>query len=486
VEPTVRIEQGAVAGTEHNGVFGFLGMPYAQPPVGDLRWRPPAPPTAWQGVRPARQFGPICPQAPGASFDMRVHEQNEDCLYVNVWTSTVGSEVRQPVMVWIHGGGFLAGAGSEDDCDGARLAARGVTVVTFNYRLGALGFAAHPRIPANLGVLDHVAALTWVARNIAAFGGDPDKVTIFGESAGAFAVRTLLSVGRALGLFHRAIMQSAGFEPAAATPPPTVERTATGTRELFDQLGGDDLAALRQVPASDIARLAQDLGVAPPPGQVHTPANLLWMPVPDGEVVARDGFPGWPDDVPIMLGCVENEARYFIKPTGTYNDAILSAMAKALAGPRAGEAVAVLDRSGLTAYEKLDKLFTTAIWHEPAFASLRRFRHLGRPVYYYHFARVCPGNRERNELAKHSCEIRYVFGNLEPAEDYDEIDARVSDTMQHAWSEFARTGTPSSPDGSLWPRYEDGAPRLTYLDETTQIRPFVTTELTNVIHTLRA
>jgi len=169
----VRIEQGIVEGSEMRGVHAFLGMPYAAAPIGDRRWQPPQPPDAWEGVRDATHFGPACLQKGGASFDLRVQEQSEDCLFLNVWTSTLDSQAQHPVMVWIHGGGNLGGAGSEDAFDGAHLARHGVTVVTFNYRLGAFGFLAHPSIGANFAVLDQVAALSWVASNIAAFGGDP-------------------------------------------------------------------------------------------------------------------------------------------------------------------------------------------------------------------------------------------------------------------------------------------------------------------------
>ncbi|MDX6379140.1 MAG: para-nitrobenzyl esterase [Rubrobacteraceae bacterium] len=193
----VHIEQGTIEGIVNGGVHTFLGVPYAAAPTGDRRWRPPMAPESWEGVREARHFGSVCPQRGGASFDLRTQEQSEDCLFLNVWTSTLAREARQPVMVWIHGGGNLSGAGSEDAFDGTQLARRGVAVVTFNYQLGAFGFLAHPDVGANFAVLDHVAALSWVASNIAAFGGDPSNVTIFGQSAGALAVRTLLSVSRA-------------------------------------------------------------------------------------------------------------------------------------------------------------------------------------------------------------------------------------------------------------------------------------------------
>ena len=482
----VRLEQGTVEGITNGGVHTFLGMPYAAAPIGERRWRPPMPPESWEGVREATHFGPACPQKGGASFDLRVQDQSEDCLFLNVWTSTLARDARQPVMVWIHGGGNLGGAGSEDAFDGAQLALHGVTIVTFNYRLGAFGFLAHPDIGSNFAVLDQVAALSWVASNIAAFGGDPNNVTIFGQSAGAVAVRTLLSVSRARGLFHRAVLQSGGCEHFAFAPPPSYERVQKATERLFDRLGSSDLRTLQQIPTQEVLNVSFELsGVFPPPGQVHTPANLVWNPVVDGDVVAEQDFPGWESDVPILLGSVENEARYFIKPTSTYTRETLVQMASVLSGQRSNDVLAFFDRAGGTWYEALDRLFTTAIWTEPALATLKRFDRLGRRVYAYHFARVSPGGYRTNELAKHTSEIRYVFGNLAPTDAYDTVDAAISRAMQGAWIAFARLGVPRNADGSPWPRYERTAPFLTLIENEMASRPFVTDELTTMIHALR-
>jgi para-nitrobenzyl esterase len=482
MHPRAHTRQGDVEGRVQDGIVRFLGLPFAQPPVGDLRWRPPAPPEHWDGLRVATQFGPACPQFIPAMFNLRTKEKSEDCLYMNIWTPELGRQARQPVMVWLHGGGYLYGAGSEDGFDGARLASHGITVVTVNYRLGAFGLAAHPAIGANFAILDHIAALTWVAENIEAFGGDPGSVTVFGQSAGAVSVRGLLSAPKARGLFHRAIMQSGGGEPIAAAPkthtsPP---KAVTATVELFDRLGGADLTALRQVPTARIAALSHELsGAVPPAGQVHTPANLVWTPVPDNDVLSTKDFPGAPTELPIMLGYVTNEARYFIKPTGTYPDATIEHMARALTGAQADDVLAELRSHQMTTYEALDQLFTTAIFIEPSLVALQRFSHLGHPAYYYHFDRVSPGGHRTSELAKHTSDIRYVFGNLDPADDYDQTDQAVSDAMQSAWTEFARTGVPAS--GFTWPRFDPSAPKLTFIGDTAQTRSMATTKLTEII-----
>ena len=485
--PRVAVEQGELEGSDHDGVYCFLGIPYAAPPVGDLRWRAPQPPAKWKGIGDATHFSPIAVQTVGASFTLRVTEQSEDCLYLNVWTTSCDPGAQQPVMLWIHGGGNLGGAGSEDAYDGASLAKRGITAVTINYRLGAFGFLAHPDVGANFGVLDYVAALEWVAANITAFGGDPGKVTIFGQSAGAVAVRTLLSVPRARGLFHRAIMQSAGFEPCSFAATWSYERAHSAADRLFDRLGSKNIDELRRIPTDELRKASHELsGIFPTPGRVHTPANLVWMPVPDGDVFKQDVFPGWPDNVPIMFGCVENEARYFIKPGGTYTKDVLENMAKALCGPRGGDVIALLERSGGTCYESLDRLFSNVIWIEPALATTERFAKLGRRFYYYHFARVSPGARQTRDLVKHTAEVRYVFGNLTPHGAYEGMDEAISRGMQGAWVEFARTGVPRSPDGAPWPAYHEAAPQLTWIEDGFSTRPLAVNELTQIVHSLRS
>jgi para-nitrobenzyl esterase len=482
----VRVEQGDVVGTHGDGLYRFLGVPYAEAPVGDLRWRAPAPPAPWQGLRPAAGFGAACPQRGGALGDLRVAEHSEDCLFLNVWTRTLQRGADQPVMVWIHGGGNLAGAGSEDLYDGAQLAARGATVVTCNYRLGAFGFLAHPNFGANFAVQDHLAALRWVARNITEFGGDPQNVTIFGQSAGAVAVRTLLSSPPARGLFHRAIMQSGGYEPFTSAPSPNYQRATRVSEHLFDLLGSRTPEVLRKAPTDEVARASLELsGTTPAPGHVHTPANLTWRPVPDDVVVSGRDFPGWPQHVPVLLGCVENEARHFIKPEGTYTHEGFERMAKALAGPRASDVVALLGQSGQSWYEALDQLFTSAMYLEPALASLDRFTELEHRVYYYHFARVSPGGRRSGELAKHSAEIRYVFGNLAPADAYDDTDTAISNAMLNAWFEFARTGAPRNQGGFAWPKYDTNDPQCTFIENTLRSRPNIVSPLTEIVRSLR-
>jgi len=223
---TIQLDGGLISGTlvgSDGQIRAYKGIPYAAPPVGDLRWKPPQPAKVWDGVRETHQFSPVCPQ-PGSSYNLEssasiaTQEQSEDCLYLNVWTGAVSSDERRPVMLWIHGGGLINGSGSRPKEDGAALARKGAVLVTINYRLGPLGYLAHPELTAesehnssgNYGLLDQIAALQWVQRNIASFGGDPNRVTIFGVSAGSWSVSYLVATPLAKGLFHQAIGESGG------------------------------------------------------------------------------------------------------------------------------------------------------------------------------------------------------------------------------------------------------------------------------------
>ena len=264
-----------------------------------------------------------------------------------------------------------------------------------------------------------------------------------------------------------------------------VSATAAVAETFFDRLDTRDPDELRRLPIAAVKQASHDCsGIFPKPGHVHTPANLVWVAVPDGETMTADGFPGWPEDVPVMFGCLENEARYFIKPGGSYSPDLLRNMAEQLCGPRAADLMALFERSGGTPYESLDQLFTTVIWHEPALASVRRFAALGRRFHYYHFARAAPGAVANGDLVRHSAEIRYVFGNLTDDGHYDSLDRLISDGMQQAWVAFARDGVPAGPNGA-WPAYADPAPELTWIGDTFETQPFAATELTRIIHSLR-
>lgn len=453
MDTTVRTEQGVIEGFCENGICKFFGVPYAAPPVGERRWRPPGPAIAWTGVRKVQEFKPICPQTAGAVFRTRAKTQSEDCLYLNIWTRTPGDEARQPVMVWIHGGGYLGGGGCEDGTDGSQLAALGATVVSFNYRLGAFGYLAHPKLGSNFGLQDQIAALRWVRDNIAQFGGDPERVTVFGQSAGGHAVRMLLSSPAAAGLFHRAILQSGGGERFTFDTSPAGERTRAASEALIAHLGGGEPEELRRLPPTQAIKEASHRfsGVIPKPGRVHTPAHLAWMPVNDGVVLPVDADSRPLAPVPIMLGFTLNEARYFIKPGMLpYNRLILWMMTRTFAGRQAGAVRARLGALVGTVYDRCDRIYTDAVFAEPMLATARRLLASGHRFYGYRFDRVSPGAAESHVLAKHTAELRYLFGTL-TIEEYDARDGRISEWIQERWVAFAQDGAPD--DEASWPRY---------------------------------
>ncbi|MFD6698194.1 MULTISPECIES: carboxylesterase/lipase family protein [unclassified Microbacterium] len=461
----VRTEQGIVDGFAEDGVARFFGIPFAQPPVGDRRWRPPLEPVGWGGARPAWEFGPICPQTSGAVFTPRATSQSEDCLYLNVWTGSTDSEAKQPVMVWIHGGGYLGGSGCEDGTDGASLAAHGVTVVSINYRLGAFGYLADPELGCNFGLLDQIAALRWVQRSIAGFGGDPGNITVFGQSAGGHAVRMLLEAPAARGLFHRAIVQSSAIERFTFDTLPTGERTRLASQSLIRHLGGGSPDDLRRLPTAAVTEASHLFsGTIPKRGRVHTPANLAWMPVPDGEILPAQGGTADLAPVPLLLGTTENEARYFIKPGMLpYNRILLWALTRALAGKQAGAVRRAVRTGSDSMYSRFDRAYTAAVFTETTLTAAERLLASGGDLHAYRFARVSPAAAASDERARHTAELRYLFGTLTP-EGYDDADRNVSSWIQEQWVAFARDGAPADPS---WPRYDERG-LIAIIDETVE------------------
>jgi para-nitrobenzyl esterase len=517
--PSVRVRQGMLEGLEVEGVMQFRGVPFAQPPVGDLRWRAPRPAGAWSGVRAAKAFSPASYQRRPILPSLRANGMSEDSLYLNVWTTSLSKTARRPVMVWMHGGGNLRGAASEGFTDGANLAKLGVTVVAPNYRLGAFGFLDDPELGANFGFLDQVAALEWVRDNIDAFGGDPSRVLVFGYSAGAGAVRSLLQSPLAKGLFHRCVIQSGGGEPPARR---TSSPTRDATRTLFQDLGTTDYSALRAIPAERVLVASDAMRNMPAPeggdgyrnlptpeGGFRTPRRLVWGPVRDGKSIMDDSFPAWGPDVPVIFSNCANEGRWTFDPLqerpslpdDIYEPPVVEALIKQTAGPKADEALRILNAEGGGALAKLDRLFTTANWREGLYAALQRADREGRKAFYYEFSRVSPGRRTSNRLAFHGTDVYYIFGNLianfqaDPGlrgrDDavregvYDDIDRRISGEMQHAFVEFAATGVPKRLDGAPWPEFRSETPSYTAVGDTVAFSPYQPDALLRAIGSAR-
>ncbi len=466
----VTTEAGTVSGLQlDSGVLRFTGIPYAAAPVGDLRWRPPEAVEAWEGDRDATQYGAACWQplsTPGAFYDTGDIERDEDCLFLNVWTAAEHAEAALPVMVWIHGGGLQTGSGSTIIYDGQSLARRGVVLVTINYRLGPMGFLAHPELSAendsgasgNWGVMDQVAALQWVQANIAAFGGDPGRVTIFGESAGSWSVNFLTATPLAAGLFHRAIGQSGGgFAPMKQLA--TAETEGTG---LAENLGAADLAAMR---AMDAAAIYEG---------IDSVADLRFVGISDGHVFPRDIFDiftaGEQNDVDTIVGFNSDEGpALFPAPAGITVESYRESLA-ATYGEHADAMFAVYpaadaDQAALASVENLaDNIFA---WEMRTWARLQS-RTGERPVRMYFFSRVPPWDKAETYGAYHAAEIIYAFDNLHrSAELRDEIgpfnhawdgtDRALANTMATYWVNFAATGDPNGDGLPDWPVYDPEA-----------------------------
>jgi para-nitrobenzyl esterase len=470
MEPTMATRYGKIRGQVRDGVASFLGIPYAASPTGPLRFRPPAPPPAWDGVREADRLGATPPKPDyAAPFDTLLPEPNiagDNWLTVNVWTPDPGG-AGLPVMVWIHGGAFSNGNSALPIYDGHAFARDGVVMVSLNYRLGIDGFALLPDVPANRGLLDQIAALEWVRDNIAAFGGDPANVTIFGESAGAMSVTTLLSLPRAQGLFAKVITQS-GAAQAAADP----ADAALVAKELALALGREATAAnLAEVGLPELIQAqitVRDALVAQPDparfGATVVASSMAFIPVIDGDLIPVHPLTaiasGAGSGVSLLTGTTTDEYRLFLVPTGIAAMITEEALAGLLPVLGIGSAVADLyraNRPGASPGDLLAALLTDRFFRLPALAVAGARAAGPAPTYVYEFAWPSPVNRLG---ACHSLEIPFVFDNLladgaEPALGTSPP-AALADRMHAAWMAFARGGDPG------WRALDDDFPIMIF------------------------
>ncbi|MDQ0251980.1 para-nitrobenzyl esterase [Sphingomonas kyeonggiensis] len=456
-EPVVNAPSGSVSGTLEGSIRAFKGIPYAVPPVGGMRWRPPAPMQPWTGTRAAKDFGPACVQ-PQAKAPTSVYSPaapmpvSEDCLTLNIWAPV--NAKKAPVFFWIHGGALSGGSSREPMYDGSKLAEQGVVVVSINYRLGVLGWLAHPQLSAespqkvsgNYGLLDQMAALAWVKHNIASFGGDPAKVTIAGESAGGLSVMFLMESPLARGTFHQAIAQSAYMVTM-----PNLKKEAYGTPSaeaigtmLSAGLQAPNLAALRGMDAQAITDGAAKLGFFP----FGVVDGLV---LPSQMVEAFDQ--GKQAPVPILTGFNQGEIR-----------SLRILAPKAPATPEEYEK-AIREKYGEFADAFLN-LYPAATYKESILATTRdalygwtserlarRQGALGKPAYVYLWDHGYPAMDDKDLHAFHASELPYVFGNLTPLPPLwpaiPESDRPLSDTMLGHWASFVKTGNP----GAAWPAF---------------------------------
>ncbi len=457
--PIATTQSGQLRPLEAKGVLAFKGVPYAAAPIGDLRWKPPQAPERWQGVRDATQYGDICTQImPNPDNGIGQYPASEDCLTLNVFTQDLDANAKRPVMVWIHGGGFVNGSGSAELYDGSEFAKRGVVLVSINYRLGRFGSFAHPLLTAeaeggpvaNYGMMDMILSLEWVRDNIAAFGGDKNNVTIFGESAGGMAVQKLMTSPPARGLFHKAIVQSgAGRENVLLLDQPNPRGLPSAYQDgetFIASLGVDAKTAadLRAIPADKI------LGAGDP----STFAG--GGPIIDGKIIettVMEAFnAGRQAKVPYLVGY--NSAEFPSKPDDV--DASLTRTLRATKADLPQLVVTYTDADDMAA-----KIVGDIIFGEPA-------RHLagiqsaaGQPSWLYRFDVLSPSVQNRFKGMPHAQERQYVFNTLHTSPwPTDANDQTQADFAIAYWVNFAKTGDPNGAGLPAWPKYSTASDQL--------------------------
>lgn len=475
ISDTVQTDSGLIRGTEHDGVKVFLGIPYAAPPVGDLRWRPPRPVTPWEGIKDTTRFGNTCPQKPlstyGFSGMMYMEEYpgtpDEDCLYLNVWTPAVSRKEKLPVMVWIYGGGFIAGSSAEPRYNGSSLARQGVVVVTHNYRVGPIGFLAHPALSAesptgtsgNYGLMDQIAALRWVQKNIDKFGGDPDKVTIFGQSAGSISVTSLMASPLTPGLFSRSIAES-------GAPPSKI-------RDRTRQIG--NLSSME----SQGVVLAQRLGIPENADTARALRAKSWQEITNAylgnswggpgenvqETLSVDGYvlteqptavfqAGREANVPFIAGTVHDEGSVYAHDMGINTTAKYYGILQSELGSNASRQVLALypadnDSAVEPAVSQMLGDGIVAAVRDTARAHAR----IQPDTYLYQFTQESAKGRANGMGVFHTTELPFVFNTPASAGGFSEADATLSREVRDYWVNFARTGDPNGRNLYRWPRY---------------------------------
>jgi para-nitrobenzyl esterase len=466
----VKVEQGLLSGTNGSSadVRVYRGIPFAAPPVGDLRWKAPQPAAKWQGVRQAAEFSNACWQTPyppaAAIYQAKLPPLSEDCLYLNIWTPAKSAKDRLPVMVWIHGGGFTRGFSGTSSYNGEALARKGAAIVTINYRLGIFGFFAHPALSAesghhasgNYALLDQIAALQWVQKNIAAFGGDPTRVTIFGESAGSWAVNALMASPLAKGLFQRAIGESGGsFSPMKTLAEAEREGEKLGrllapdatqkkSENSADPAQPDTLQALRAMPPQELLKA----------GDTETVRTIVdgWVLPQD---VATTFAEGKQNDVPLIVGYNADEGTA-LAPQGANMKAVMFVGGvHQRYGSQADELLKVYPA---TSDEQAVSSFYSA-YRDQAFGwEMRTWARMAtktghQSAYMYYFSRRPPGPQSARLRAFHASEIAYVFGTFVWPFPWEDTDKKLSDAMTSYWVNFSATGNPNSGSLVKWPAY---------------------------------
>jgi para-nitrobenzyl esterase len=465
----VNTESGQVEGLRENGFVSFKGIPFAAPPVGELRWKEPQPVDSWKGVFKADSFACGCSQPQNL-------RQSEDCLYLNIWTPAKSANDKLPVMVWIHGGGFSMGAPLESTYYGEKLTQKGVIYVSVAYRLGQLGFLAHPELSAespnkvsgNYGILDQIAALKWIQRNISAFGGDPDKVTIFGESAGAASVSILCASPLAKGLFRGAISESGGFfRPIVQEPLQDGSLSLKAAEKMcFDfmkRMGANSISELRKI---DPQEFYKD----------QATGRFGFGPNVDGYVILDDQYKlyeaGKYNDVNVIIGTNSDEGALFARPVQpeVYKKGIEDRF-----GPFAGKILeAYPGETEEQTYTSSADIARETMFGWPSWTWARLQSSTGNSkVFMYYFDQKQPQDPRLPFTlrgAPHAAEIKYVLENID-AKTYGEADLKLSDMMGTYWTNFAKYGDPNGEGLPVWPEFTEENSSVMYFKNTPEAGP---------------
>lgn len=459
---SAELSGGEVEGISKGTVTAFLGIRYAVPPTGDLRWRPPQDREGWTGLLRADHFSPSCIQrdqtggfGPWTGEYVIPGPVSEDCLFLNVWTPADSDEARLPVFVWIHGGGFDSGSGSVPLYDGTRLASQGIVVVTVNYRVNVFGFLAHPELTkesahhssGNYGLLDQVAALRWVRDNIGGLGGDPDRVTIAGQSAGAASVQYLMSSPLAKGLFSRAIIESGPGRALSTTT--TLQRGEQSGVAFLKSRGVDSIQKLRALPAADFG-----IRPAAPPSAVFPPIRFgpvtdgWFLPEPTSEAMA-DGDQA---DVPVLAGVAAEEAS-FMPNYGHLTVKRFEEQARQRYGSFADEFLQLYPVKDDSEADSVQKRATRDRYRVALYLWARdRAKTTHSRTFIYLWNHVEPGPNSDRYGSFHSSELPYVFDNLDVGDrPFTKADRRIARTMSSYWVQFVKTGDPNASGLATWP-----------------------------------